>query len=362
MCMRVVTFSMRLWAAVILSCQMAFAGEENTWFYVWHSTLPESVVSSYRDRHGTGLIVDTYMVADEAEARMAAGGTDYDLAVLPLEIIPRLRRIGAVRPFDMSQLPETAATNSALMAKLEEAVPDAKGHALPFLWGTTGLVFDADAVKARIPDAPADSWDLLFDPSHAAALADCGISIIDSVQEVVAITLNYLGRDPNSMAEDDLDAAFERLAKIMPHVATIGGDQQDQLIARDICLALSWSSDALMSSVTDANDALCYVVPEEGSVLWADVFVMPGDVHHPEHAYDLLQHLMQPEMTQAIATYSMASMDIPSGRHDMSEAEIERLELVAPSNRRDDLFMLEPRTGAEKRVLDRRWRRLQLMN
>ena len=52
-----------------------------------------------------------------------------------------------------------------------------------------------------------NSLDLLFKPEYASQLKDCGIAVLDSPQEVIAIALNYLGKDPYSTAATDLEAA-----------------------------------------------------------------------------------------------------------------------------------------------------------
>jgi len=336
------------------------AGEGAVWFYAWNNTIPQEVVQEFGERHGMNVVVDTFMVADEAEARLAAGGTEYDLAVVPVEVMPRLVSIDALRPFDAKVRAQLNGSHPQLMEKLEEAVPMASEYAVPFLWGTTGVMVDIDDVLERVPETALNSWDLVFDPKYAAELADCGITIVDAVQEVVAIALNYLGRNPNSMAEEDLDAAFELLAGIMPYVHTIDGSQQEQVLQNEACVALTWSSDALAPQSLLGRNEVRYFVPQEGTVLWADVLVYPGDTGHPEHSYALLRYMNEPEVLAKVSQFSLALTDIPVSHEALADLDLEILEQVAPKDRREKLFMLTPRTGSEKRILDRRWRRMQL--
>ncbi len=338
----------------------AQAGEDAVWFYAWNNTIPQEVVQQFGERHGINVVVDTFMVADEAEARLAAGGTEYDLAVVPVEVMPRLVSIGALRPFDARVRKQLNGSHPQLMEKLEEAVPMASDYAVPFLWGTTGVMVDIDDVLERVPETALNSWDLVFDPKNAAALSDCGITIVDAVQEVVAIALNYLGRDPNSMAEEDLDAAFELLAGIMPYVNTIDGSQQEQILQNEACVALTWSSDALAPQSLLGRNEVRYFVPEEGTVLWADVMVFPSDTGHPEHSHQLLRYMNEPEVLAKVSQFSLALTDIPVSHEALADLDREILEQVAPKDRREKLFMLTPRSGSEKRILDRRWRRMQL--
>ena len=92
---------------------------------------------------------------------------------------------------------------------------------MPYTWGTIGLTYNADAIKQRMPDAPVSSLDMLFKPELAAKFADCGISVIDSPDEVLAVVLHYLGRDPRSGKADDLEAALALLKGIKPYIRKV---------------------------------------------------------------------------------------------------------------------------------------------
>lgn len=338
----------------------ALAGEGHLWFYAWNNTIPLEVVQDFSERYNTTLVVDTFMVADEAEARLAAGRSGYDLAVVPVEMLPRLVSIDALHRFDAEERAQLNETHPPLMEKLSEAVPMASDYAVPFLWGTTGLMVDIDDVLDRVPESALDSWDLLFKPEYAEALSDCGITIVDAVQEVVAVALNYLGRDPNSMAEEDLDAAFDLLAGIMPYVRTVDGSQQEQILQNEACVALTWSSDALAPQSLMGRDEIRYFVPQEGTVLCADVLVWPNESGHFEHSHLLLKYLNEPEVLAKISQFSLALTDIPATHAAMQSLDLEMLEQIAPKEKREQLFMLTSRSGEEKRTLDRRWRRMQL--
>ena len=114
------------------------------------------------------------------------------------------------------------------------------------MWGTTGLAYNVDKVKERLPDAPIDSWALLFDPANAAKLADCGIMALDSPVEVMPPPLRYLGEDPDSKDPAVLEkGAAAAGARSGPTSASSTARRYINALANgDICLALGWSGDA----------------------------------------------------------------------------------------------------------------------
>jgi len=96
--------------------------------------------------------------------------------------------------------------------------PD-NAHSTIYMWGTTGIGFNAAKVAERLgADAPTDSWALVFDPEVAAKLADCGISFLDSSSDMLPAALAWLGRDPTSSDPADLEAATEVLKAVRPYI------------------------------------------------------------------------------------------------------------------------------------------------
>ena len=98
----------------------------------------------------------------------------------------------------------------------------------------------------RLGDGPFDSLDLLFDPKVAAKLADCGIAVLDSPAEIMAIANNYLGLDPNSESKKDLASASKMLAAVQPYYKYFHSSQYISDLANgEICVALGYNGDIL---------------------------------------------------------------------------------------------------------------------
>src|SRR5690606_36331770 len=105
-------------------------------------------------------------------------------------------------PLDFSKLPNAERLDPERMEAVAEHDPD-NLHSVIYMWGTNGIGFNTAAVEERLgPDAPTDSWSLIFDPENAAALADCGISFLDSASDMMPVALHYLGLDAGSTDAD----------------------------------------------------------------------------------------------------------------------------------------------------------------
>ena len=353
------TIASALFSATALAAPIA-AQTEQVRFYNWSGYIAQETIDSFQAETGSQFTMDTYGEADEAEARLIARGTGYDLVVVPMETVGRLVEAGAIQEIEMDAIPNVAGVDQQLQDLFLKSMPRADGYVVPYLWGTTGIAYDVEAVSERLPNAPLDSWALVFDPQNAEMLADCGITIVDSVEEVVAAALVYLGLDPHSQSDQDIDAAFEVISAIAPYVRSFDSNQYDDLLGGEICLTVAWSTDALAPLLEEESERYQYILPQEGTNLWADVLVIPSDAANVEQSNQLIDHILRPDMMALATLYTFANNSVASSRAEIDDPNFDLPVLALPQDIRVPLYFVKPRDGREKRELDRRWRRLQI--
>ena len=177
------------------------------------------------------------------------------------------------------------------------------------MWGTTSLGRNVAKVKERLGDkAPVDSWALIFDPANAERLADCGISMLDDPTEVFSAALAYLGKDPNSTAKADLDAATALLQKVRPYIRYFHSSQYiNDLANGDLCVVHGYSGDILQARdrATEANNGVevALAIPREGAVLAVDVMAIPADAQNVDEALAFLDYIMRPDVIAKASNY-----------------------------------------------------------
>jgi putrescine transport system substrate-binding protein len=176
------------------------------------------------------------------------------------------------------------------------------------MWGTTGIGYDEAKIKAIMPDAPVDSWSLVFDPAVIAKFKDCGISVLEDPTDMVGTVLLWLGKDPNSQAEADLKLAEEKLLAIRPYIRKITSSQYiDDLANGEICIAIGYSGDVLQAKDRAAEAGkpvdLRYSIPKEGALMWFDTLAIPADAQHPANAHAFIDFLMKPEVAAANSNF-----------------------------------------------------------
>ncbi|MGL6006058.1 extracellular solute-binding protein [Aeromonas sobria] len=271
--------------------------------YNWADYFAPDTLSAFTKETGIRVIYDVMDSSETLEAKLMAGRSGYDLIFPGDTVAERLMRAGSLQPLDKSKLQHLADIEPGLL-RIQQAYPHSRDAVVPYTWGTIGLTYNAGMIKQRMADAPVNSLDLLFKPELAAKFADCGISIIDSPDEVLAVVLNYLGREPRSGKAEDLDAALALLKGLKPHIRKFQSQPVTQLVNGDLCLSLGYSGDMTQASrsATEAGKTAQfeYRLPKEGSTIWMDTMAIPTDAAHPEYAYAFINFVMRPANMAAI--------------------------------------------------------------
>src|SRR5438132_6319610 len=152
--------------------------------------------------------------------------------------------------------------------------------------------------------APGVSLALIFDPAVAAKLAPCGISLLDTPQEVFPAALAYLGLDPKSRDLGDLDKALAVLEKVRPYIRKFHSSQYiNDLANGDLCLALGYSGDVVQARdrAREAGNEvrIGFRIPKEGAQMAVDMLGVPADAPHPENALRFIDELSRPAVLAA---------------------------------------------------------------
>lgn len=290
--------------ALGLGLGSAHAEEKLLRLYNWADYFAPDTLEAFTRETGIRVIYDVMDSSETLEAKMMSGHSGYDLIFPGDTVAERLMRAGALQPLDPARLEHLDEIEPGLKT-LQTRYPYSRHATVPYTWGTIGLTYNQAQIDARLPGAPVNSLDMLFKPELAARFADCGISLIDSPDEVLAVVLNYLGHDPRSARPEDLDEAVALLKGIKPYIRKFQSQPVTQLVNGDICLSLGYSGDMTQAqrSADEAGKAVRfqYRVPREGTTVWMDTMAIPADAVHPEYAYALINFLMRPERMAAIS-------------------------------------------------------------
>jgi putrescine transport system substrate-binding protein len=275
--------------------------------YNWSDYIAEDTNASFEAKAGIKVNYDVFDSNEVLETKLLAGRTGYDVVVPSASFLERQIKAGVFMKLDKSKLPNLANMDPEIMERVGKHDPGNE-YAVPYLWGTTGIGYNPDKVKAALGTDTIDSWAVIFDPENAKKLQGCGLTMLDAPGEVIDSALIYLGRDPNSESAEDLAAAEELLMKVRPYVRYLHSSQYiNDLANGEICVALGWSGDILQAQARGAEAAtpvaVKYSIPKEGAIMWFDMLAIPADAPHPNNAHEYINYLMEPAVIAAVSNY-----------------------------------------------------------
>jgi len=241
------------------------------------------------------------------ETKLLAGSSGYDIVVPTASYFERQIKAGVYQTLDKSKLPNLKNMDTQLMSKVALHDPS-NAHGIIYTWGTNGIGYNEKMVKEVMPDAPLDSWRLVFDPAVASKVAKCGISVLDSPAEMLRAVFSYLGKDPNSQNPEDLAQAEAVLLKIRPFIRNINSSEYIEALANgDLCIAVGYNGDVMQARdrAREANKGIeiKYFVPKEGSILWFDMLAIPKDAPDTDSAYAFMNYIMTPQVIADISNF-----------------------------------------------------------
>jgi spermidine/putrescine-binding protein len=345
-------------AALGLSAPAHAAGSINV--FNWADYLGKTTLSDFEQQTGIKANLSYYDSDEMMDAKVMAGHTGYDVVVTGAEpFLAQEIKAGAYMTLDHSKIPNWGNQDPQLLKILETADPG-NAHATIYQWGTIGLGYNPIMVKKFAPDAPTNSWGLLFNPVYAKELSKCGINIIDSASYMVPVALKYLGLNPDSQSPADLKKAGALLMAIRPYMKTISQETWlSDMAGGNLCLSVGWNGDVL----TTANRAAAahngvvvnYVVPKEGSIIWFDTLAIPADAPNPAGALTFLNYMLEPKTIAQCGDYTNFANAVPAAKPFMTKTLVADTRVYPPEDVLQRVFLQTDVSPHYERLRTRVW-------
>ncbi|HWW33097.1 MAG TPA: polyamine ABC transporter substrate-binding protein [Steroidobacteraceae bacterium] len=331
--------------------------------YNWDDYIAPDTVAEFERATGIKVVYDVFDSNETLESKLMVGDSGYDLVSTSMAWYARQIRAGLYEPLDKSQLPNWRNLDPAVLAVQAEADPGNR-YAAPYLHAMNGFAYNQDQVRARLRDAPVGSLDMLFKPEVVARFADCGVSFLDSPDDVLELALKYLGVDPNSRRPEDLKAAEGLVLAVRPYIRLFdSNDYVYQLASGELCLAMGWSSDYSLAMVRSRAAGLdlhlAFTLPQEGSNITYNAFLIPAGAPHPHAAHRFINFLFDAHVIAGITNYTHYGNDNLAARPLIHREILEDPAIYPPPAVRARLFLPAEFDVSYQRLKTRTWTRIK---
>jgi putrescine transport system substrate-binding protein len=340
----------------------ALAADRVVNVYNWSDYIDESILKDFTSETGIKVVYDVFDSNEVLETKLLAGKTGYDVVVPTGPFLARQINAGVFQKLDKSKLPNL----SNMWPEIEKRVAaydPGNAYSINYMWGTTAIGFNEAKIKERMPDAPVDSWDLVFKPEIISKFKDCGIHFLDAADDIIPAALHYLGLDPNSATADDIAKASALLDKVRPYIQKFHSSEYINALANgDICLTIGYSGDILQarSRAEEVKNGHIIVlsVPKEGAQMWFDQMAIPADAKNVEEAHAFLNYIMKPEVTAKASNYLSYANGNLASQSLLEEAVKDNKSIYPDAATMANLYVKTPYDAKSQRAITRAWTKI----
>lgn len=286
--------------------------------YNWSDYIGEDTIKNFEKETGIKVRYDTYDSNETLHAKLVAGKTGYDI-VVPSSNWAKIQIDGGLlTKLDKSKIPTFANLDPYVMKQLTSMDPGNQ-YLAPWLWGITTIGINVEKLKAALGSLPMpdNAWDLLFKPEYVSKAKSCGVSVLDSGDEVFPAALRYLGKPGHSRNAADYKDAAKLLETVRPSITLFSSSGYiNDLASGSLCLVLGYNGDISIAQMR-AKEAkngvnIEVLLPKSGAELFFDTMAIPADAPHVENAYKWIAYIYRPEVNAGLVNRVFYANPVPS--------------------------------------------------
>lgn len=247
--------------------------------YNWGEYMDPDVLTMFEEETGIEVVYDEFETNEIMYPKVESGAGAYDLICPSDYTIQKMIENDLLQEINFDNIPNMKNIGAEYMEQSKQFDPENK-YSVPYCFGTVGILYNKTMV-----DEPVTSWDILWDEKYKD-----NILMQDSVRDAFMIALKKLGYSMNTKDEKELQEAKDLLIKQKPLTQAYVIDQvRDKMIGEEAAIGVIYSGEAIFTQ--RENENLEYVVPQEGTNIWIDSWVIPKNAPNKENAEKFINFL-----------------------------------------------------------------------
>ena len=301
------------------------SGANQLYVYNWGEYIDESVIEEFEEETGIEVVYDLFETNEEMYPVIEAGAVRYDVVCPSDYMIQKMAENGLLAEINFDNIPNLEQIDPIYLERSKSFDPENK-YSVPYTWGTVGILYNTERIKELGVPAPT-KWSDLWDERYRGE-----ILMQDSVRDAFMVALKMLGYSMNSTDPEELAQARDLLIRQKPLVQAYVVDQvRDKMIGGEAAVGVIYSGEMLyiQEESAGADFTLEYVVPEEGTNIWIDSWVIPANARNKENAEKWINFLCRPDIAKKnfdYITYSTPN----KGAYEMLDDELKNNQALFP--------------------------------
>lgn len=315
------TLGAALAISALSGCGSPSAAGENGELYVynWGEYIDPDTLTMFEEETGIKVIYDEYDTNETMYPKVAAGASVYDVICPSDYMVHKMIDNDLLQELNYDNMPNALANIGASYYETAEEFDPGNKYCVPYCWGTVGILYNTTMV-----DEPVTSWSILWDEKY-----EDNILMQDSVRDAFMVALKRNGCSMNTLDVTELETARDSLIAQRPLVqAWVIDEVRDKMIGGEAALGVIYSGEAIYTQ--RENPDLEYVIPEEGTNVWIDGWVIPKNAANKENAEKFIDFMCRGDIALMNFEYITYSTPNTAAQALIEDEDIRNSEIAFP--------------------------------
>lgn len=272
-------------AALLTGCGSKGGENGEVYVYNWGEYIDPDTIDMFEEETGIKVVYDEFETNEIMYPKIEAGTSNYDVVCPSDYMIQKMIDNDLLSELNFDNMPNAKANIGAQYYEQSTQFDPGNLYSVPYCWGTVGILYNKTMV-----DEPVTSWSILWDEKYKD-----NILMQDSVRDAFMVAEKLSGYSMNTTDPAELEVTKNLLIDQKPLVQAYVIDQvRDKMIGNEAALGVIYSGEAIFTQ--RENPDLEYVIPEEGTNIWIDGWVIPKNAENKENAEKFIDFMCRADI------------------------------------------------------------------
>ncbi len=286
-------FKSILLAVVTASLVLSLSGcskknDRILYLYNWTYYTPDALIKAFEEEFDCKVRLDCFSTCEEMYSKIRAGAKGYDIVIPSNDFVSIMLKQGMLRELDQSKLTNLKYINPAITAMID--YDSEMKYSVPYALSATGIMVN----KTKVPAGSySRDYDIFADPQFAGHA-----TMMDEMREVLGCALLFDGNELNSVDDEDLAKAYDRVAnEWKPNLVKFDAEGFGKSFATGDFWLCQGYPEIVFGEVDESrwDEVIDFFIPAEGGPATIDSMVILKDAPHYDLANEFINFIHRPE-------------------------------------------------------------------
>lgn len=320
--------------------------------YNWGEYIDPEVIAMFEKEYGIQVIYDMFETNEEMYPQVEMGAVDYDVICPSEYMIEKLIQNDLLMEIDFSKIPNAKNLSKKWM-DFVKTIDDNK-YTIPYMVGSVGILYNKTLLDEKGLPYP-EKWADLWKEEYKGE-----VLMQNSVRDAMMVALKKNGFSMNSISDKELEIAIYDLLQQKPLVQAYVVDQaRDKMISGEAMIGVIYSGEVMYVCNENPDYEYRYVLPEEGTNVWLDGWVIPNTCQNIDNAHKWIDYMCRPDIAKKNAEFITYESPNEEAKKIIDEGCVLDEKLVIDNSKDEDNELYRYLGDNVDDIYNEKWKRLK---